>query len=120
MSIDEALHLNPPETPSCLHGSQGLWKAPSCLSSEGAKMSSDRLRVCIDMNVLMDFLSREDQYFASRRKGPLLGNTSLTVSEKVALLNRKCSFGSICSINRNKEGRKEGRKERRGTWWMCH
>lgn len=39
---------------------------------------------------------------------------SLTASDKVALLSRKCSFRSICSINRNKEGR----KEERGTWWM--
>lgn len=81
-------------------------------------MSSDR--VCMDMNALMDFILREDQYFVSRRKGLLLGNMSLIVSDKVALLSRKCFFGSICSINRNKGGRKEGRKERRGTRWMCH
>lgn len=51
--------------------------------------------VCMDMNALRDFLSREDQYFDIRRKSLLLGNMSLTVSEKVVLLNRKCSFGSI-------------------------
>lgn len=48
-----------------------------------------------------------------QEKGLLLDNTSLTVSELVVLLSRKCAFGSTCSINRNEEGRKEGRKEER-------
>lgn len=72
-------------------------------------MSSDRLSA--DMDVLMVFLSREDGYFVRRKEGLLLVNVSLTASEKVALLSRKYSFGSICSINRNKEGRKEGKRE---------
>lgn len=72
-------------------------------------MSSDRLSV--DMDALVVFLSREDRYFVSRKKGLLLVNVSLTASGKVALLSRKYSFGSICSINRNKEGRKEGKRE---------
>lgn len=48
-----------------------------------------------------------------QEKGLLLDNTSLTVSELIVLLSRKCAFGSTCSINRNEEGRKEGRKEER-------
>lgn len=74
MYIDEAFHLNSSEMPSCLHGSQSLWKASSHLPSEGTKMSSDG--VCVNMNALMDFLSREDQYFDIRRECLLLGNMS--------------------------------------------
>lgn len=46
-------------------------------------MSSDRLSV--DMDALVVFLSREDRYFVSRKKGLLLVNVSLTASGKVAL-----------------------------------
>lgn len=59
------------------------------------------------------FFQERNQYLVGMRKCLLLGNMSLTVLEKVVLLSGKCSFGSIWSINRNKEGRKEGRKERR-------
>ena len=65
MSINKALHLNTPETPSCLHGSQGLHEAQSHLLGEGFKMSSDR--VCMATNALMVFLSREDHYFVTRK-----------------------------------------------------
>lgn len=36
MSLDEALHPNSPEMPSCLHGSQDLWKTPRHSPSEDA------------------------------------------------------------------------------------
>lgn len=57
--------------------------------------------------------------FHRQEKDLFVDSMSLTVSEMLVLLSRKCSFGSICSINRNKEGRNEG-SEKRATWWMCH
>lgn len=84
-------------------------------------MSADRHRVCMYMNALMDFLSREEPIPCWHEKMPASGQHVLDCLGEGSSAQWEMLFW-IHLVYKQKQGSKKERKERekRGTWWMCH